>query len=357
MISRLRDAIGGAASREAADCAVRRGMAELLAALDNEIDDDAALARVYAELGKNAPAAPARCSPAASREASPATSPRRLVLRSAAAFAAALTAGAVVVEAILVPEVLHNPADGPAVTSTLVVQRVGSALAAADHAEIAQMTVTTRDVAASGASTEATALEWSYGEQWRSVVYSPPGHLLDDEGASSTLYLLVSYLTRTWAREPVTGHPSARPSASQGCGSIVAALASLFQPKLPAGRYSAQPLLSVVGKLRAALTCGALVVATRQSGDKVESIELTLRPNSMIAVAISISPRTYLPVRITIRPARELPGLQQTAGITWLRPTGQNLARMTVPIPTGFRQVSLADAAPPIAKHAAVAAP
>jgi hypothetical protein len=51
MISRLRDAFGGGTSREAADAAVGRGMAEVLTALDNVIDDDAALGRIYAGFG------------------------------------------------------------------------------------------------------------------------------------------------------------------------------------------------------------------------------------------------------------------------------------------------------------------
>ena len=48
MIRRLRDPFGGRASREAVDAAVARGMADVLAALDNVVDDDAALARIYA---------------------------------------------------------------------------------------------------------------------------------------------------------------------------------------------------------------------------------------------------------------------------------------------------------------------
>jgi hypothetical protein len=46
MIRWLRDAFGGATKREAADAAVGRGMADVLAALDDVIDDDAALGRI-----------------------------------------------------------------------------------------------------------------------------------------------------------------------------------------------------------------------------------------------------------------------------------------------------------------------
>ena len=42
--------------------------------------------------------------------------------------------------------------------------------------------------------------------------------------------------------------------------------------------------------------------------------------------------------------ARPLAGryLRQTADITWLQPTAQNLAKLTVPVPAGFRRVPLA---------------
>jgi hypothetical protein len=55
MIRWLRDAFGGATKREAADAAVGRGMADVLAALDNVIDDDAALGRICDGLGETMP--------------------------------------------------------------------------------------------------------------------------------------------------------------------------------------------------------------------------------------------------------------------------------------------------------------
>jgi hypothetical protein len=54
MIRWLRDAFGGT-KREAADAAVGRGMADVLAALDNVIDDDAALGRICAGPGETMP--------------------------------------------------------------------------------------------------------------------------------------------------------------------------------------------------------------------------------------------------------------------------------------------------------------
>ena len=58
MIRWLRDAFGGGTKREAADAAVGRGMADVLAALDNVIDDDAALGRICADPGETMPREP-----------------------------------------------------------------------------------------------------------------------------------------------------------------------------------------------------------------------------------------------------------------------------------------------------------
>jgi hypothetical protein len=74
-----------------------------------------------------------------------------------------------------------------------VVKRVSSALTAADPGDIAQMLVTTSSASPyGGKTTTTTAEEWSYGDQWRSVTYSSPGHPLYDEGytasASSSVF-------------------------------------------------------------------------------------------------------------------------------------------------------------------------
>jgi hypothetical protein len=60
MIRWLRDAFGGGTKREAADAAVGRGMADVLAALGNVIDDDAALGRICAGPGETMTGEPLR---------------------------------------------------------------------------------------------------------------------------------------------------------------------------------------------------------------------------------------------------------------------------------------------------------
>ena len=284
---------------------------------------------------------------------------QRLALCSAAAVAAALTAGAVALAAAGVPGARHDGTD----LTAYVVNRVSGALSAAGPGQIAQMTVTTTRSAPGPGGTTVTniAEEWSYGGQWRAVTYSPAGHPVYDEGLStSSGYTLVSYLTRTWARQPGrrpalpwlgplpgVGRPAAPVSGPHGCGPVVAAVPLLFRPGLPSIGFSASSL-PAASALRTAISCGILGVAGRQRVDGIEAIELTSRPDSPISETIWVTPGTYLPVRVVLRSAAGMPVLQQTADITWLPPTAQNMAKLTVPVPAGFRQVPLAQAVTPI---------
>ncbi len=345
MIRWLRDArggeVGGEAGGEAADAAVGRGMAEVLAALDNVIDDDAALRRVIC-------AGPGLAI-TTTRASGPAASRRRLALRSAAGVAAALTA-AVVLVAVLVPGAGRARTEGPAVNTAYVVRRVGSALTAADPGEIALMTVTTHGTALPGGTPgTTTAQEWSYGGRWRAVTYSATGHLLYDEGFSAeSVYTVVSYPARTWARQPGPGRTARLAPGPRGCEPVVAALPLLFPSGLPSAGPAARLLPATVARdLRAAVSCGTLTDAGRQRVHGLEAIELTSSPDSLIPETIWVSPGTYLPVRVVIHPVPGAAGLWQTADISWLKPTTQNLVKLAVPVPAGFCRVPFASAVPP----------
>jgi hypothetical protein len=100
----------------------------------------------------------------------------------------------------------------------------------------------------------------------------------------------------------------------------------------------------VASALRAAISCGALTEAGRQRIDGTNAVELASRPGSPISETIWVSPGTYLPERIVVRLTLINAVLQRTADITWLKPTAQNLDKLTVPIPAGFRQVPLTKA-------------
>jgi hypothetical protein len=266
---------------------------------------------------------------------------RQLALRSAAAVAAALAAAAVALAAIRVPATrLHGT--GPVVDAAYVVKRVDSALSAAGPAAIGQMMVTVRGALPSGGAT--TAEEWSYGGRWRAVTYSPAGHPVYDEGSSaSSVCTVVSYQARTWARQYGPGLPAPPVSGRRGCGPLATAGPKLIPPGLAGIGFPTRPLpANVAGVLRTAVSCGTLTLAGRQRIDGIEAIELTSRPESLISETVWVSPGTYLPVRVVVRSAAGTPVLRQTADITWFKPTAQNLARLTVPVPAGFRQVSLA---------------
>jgi hypothetical protein len=284
---------------------------------------------------------------------------RRLALRSTAAVAA-LTASAVALVAVALPGARDNGAGGSAVLAAYVVKRVDSALSATTPVAIAQMTVTTRSALPGGTTVTTTSEEWSYGDQWRSVTNSPSGHPVYDQGFNAaSVYTLVSYPARAWARQPGLGHPAAQAFDPRSCQPLVAALPLLFQPGLPGIPLLFQPGLPGIGfsassppgtvarDLRTAVSCGTLAVAGRQRVDGIEAIELTSRPGSLISETIWVNPSTYLPVRVAVSaPGSPLPA--ETANITWLPPTAQNLAKLTVPIPAGFRQVPLAEAETPI---------
>jgi len=293
---------------------------------------------------------------------------RRLALRATGGLATALTAGAVALVAVVVPRAGHG-GTGSAVLTADVVKRVDSALTTADPGDIAQMTVTTqRPALPGGTATTITSEEWSYGDQWRSLTNSSSGHPVDDEGFGPSVgYTLVSYLKREWARMPGLGYPAAPatpvPSA-HGCEPVIAALPTLLHPGLPmqpgiaglgfaAGLFSASsPPATAARALHNAISCGTLTEAGRQNVDGIEAIKLTSRAGSPISETIWVDPGTYLPVRVVIRSAGGFPVTQQTADITWLPPTAQNLAKLTVAIPAGFRRVPVVQAVLPLLQQA-----
>jgi hypothetical protein len=288
---------------------------------------------------------------------------RRLTRRSGAGLVTALAVGTAVLLAV-VPGPAHNGGQGPMTNTAYVVKRVDSALSAAEPGEIAQMTVTTTGPTTPGYTTATVSTEeWSYGGQWRSVTYSRPGHPVYDEGSSSSSGdTLVSYLTHAWARQPGLGRtPGAAGSGSSGCEPPPGApLPVLFGYGLPgagvapgeiAGVGLGSALPSTVARaLRTAVSCGTLAVAGQQRVDGIEAIELASRPASPISETIWVSPGTYLPVRVVVRSGLGQP-VRQSADFTWLPPTAQNLARLAVPVPAGFRHVSLVTAVGPILRQ------
>lgn len=257
---------------------------------------------------------------------------RRLVVRSMGGAAAALTAGAVAMAIVVLPGVDHQAA-----AAAYVVKRVDKALSVAKPGDMARMTITATGQA--GFPTAGSVeQEWSYGSRWQLVTYASPGHPFSDSGYNgSSVYTLVNYLTRTWARD------SSRGSVLQPTPLTLSCLPKKALPSVSGDKGvfvggPGQP--NVADGLRAAISCGTLTVAGRQRIDGTEAIELTSGPKSFLSETIWVSPGSYLPLRVVI----SLGEVRMTASISWLTPTAANLARLTVPIPAGFRQVPLPEA-------------
>jgi hypothetical protein len=273
---------------------------------------------------------------------------RRLAQFSVAvATAAALAACAAVLAVLAVPGAPRGTAASPTPgnTSTLrqvidaayVTKRVDAALSAAGPAEIAQLTFTTD--AFDGAT---TAKEWSYGDQWRSVHYSSDGQPVYQEGGDASVFTLVSYPARTWSRQSGVRGSGAPASGHDKCLQAAVAMRSLLMPGAPRLGPSAAAPASVVTLLHTAVSCGSLTVAGRQQLDGIDAIRLTSKSGSPLDETIWVSRATYLPVRVVLGTAAGSPALRHTADITWLQPTAQNLAKLTVPIPAGYRRVPFA---------------
>lgn len=372
-------AVSGGTSGEDADAAIARGMTDVLAALDQMIDDDAALHQVYA--GHSERAKPAGTPTRLPGTASPRR--RRVLLRPAArspvrlavGIAAALFAGAVALAITELPGagLSGTQAQEPTIDTAYVLKKVGSALNAAEPGEIAQMAITGRPSPAAGgingrALSAVTAEEWSYGDQWRVLVMGTSGKpALDVSYSSSAGLTEVNYAQRAWARSRELGSqgppqsgpqsspgpvrrlsatpapvPASGASGASGCEQAFADLSWLLHPGLVGAKDA--PLPGTVGStLRDAISCGALKMTGRQPVNGTEAIELTSSPGSALDETVWVNPATYLPTRINVNSVPGTPVQKQTVDITWLPATAQNLARLTVPIPAGFRRVSPAD--------------
>ncbi|MGH3165248.1 MAG: hypothetical protein ACRDN0_05060, partial [Trebonia sp.] len=277
---------------------------------------------------------------------------RRLALRSMAG-AAALTAAAIALVTVVLPGEFLGGHGGAVAQAAYVVKRVDSALNSAEPGEMAQMTVTTTSTGIQGPAATTTAEEWSYDGQWRSVVNSLGGKFVYDEGWNgSSVYTMVSYAERAWARQHVPDYPAGTSPGPRGCGPAVSEFPLLFRYGLPGIGLPASSLPSTVATaVRTAISCGTLVADGRQRVGGIEAIKLTSSEPSLLSETIWVDPGSYLPVRVVVRSPDGMPGgVQQKANITWLAPTAANLAKLKVPVPAGFRQVPLAEAVLPVWK-------
>jgi hypothetical protein len=151
-------------------------------------------------------------------------------------------------------------------------------------------------------------------------------------GAAAGHFTLVDYPARTWLRNLGDGGTGSGPGPS--CWNPIAPLSSVAAPP---GLW--------VAMVRKALSCRELRLDGRQWIDGVHAIKIVaesrlekvLRDFARFHGTLWVDPATYLPVMVKWTwPNGELAG-----SFHWLPPTRANLSALSVPIPRGFRPVSL----------------
>ena len=224
-------------------------------------------------------------------------------------------------------------------TAAYVVSHVEKAIAGGNYVLHAESAVTGTDVSG-------RAVTWAYRGRTRYEQYRPSsGQLATDNGTAiidgKLTGVVVTYQPGTWYRMPLdafTGGPV------NGCGAHALAAVGGNPPNWPSF-------------IRAALACGAAAVAGYAKVNGAETIKI----NSDVTVALGdgsrgarlrvrytlyVNPATYLPVRMVSGPVLRLHDGQQSPAsfssvedLQWLPPTAANVAKVSVPIPAGFRQL------------------
>ena len=180
---------------------------------------------------------------------------------------------------------------------------------------------------------------WTYGGRSRQLIMSSAGRPREDDGVRilprhppgsvSVERTIVEFATKTWGWAAID-LKAAPPRVGPTC-----AEPQLGWPDSPAS------LPRWVHDLRKAVNCGDYVIVGTERINGVDTIklvatsELATGPGSVRTIWITHD----VPVRMTGGNA----GHRWRADISWLRPTRANQARLRVPIPAGFRRVSILD--------------
>lgn len=213
-------------------------------------------------------------------------------------------------------------------------------------------------------STYGPSLTWSYGKsnRWEELTGASCGHVLPNGACThrggSERYLAqgiarvqgrltgvyITYFDRKWSLSPETGTASACSTSAR---------LAMGGPPIVTDHWSSF--------INATLACGAASVAGHVRIDGQETTKITgapatvrLRPGYAKAVGekwarvewtLYVNPTTYLPVRIvgstaTYGGPRASTKDVSVTDVRWLKPTTANIAKATLTIPPGFRQVS-----------------
>ncbi len=288
---------------------------------------------------------------------------RRRHRRRVAVRASAACGGVAAVAAAAALAVVSLPAGGaPAATGTTgaqartvayVVTRVKQALAGEHQVFYGQTS-----------STSGPSVTWAYGprSRWEELTGASCGHALPNGDCThqggSERYLAqgtarvggkltgvyLTYYNREWSLSPQT-------VAASACSA--SARLEMGGPPLATSHWSAF--------INATLACGGAAVTGHvwingQQTTRITGKPVTIRLQPGYAKAVGekrarvewtlyVNPRTYLPVRITGSTAafggpRASTKDASATDVQWLKPTPANVARATLTIPPGFRQVA-----------------
>jgi hypothetical protein len=263
-----------------------------------------------------------------------ARSRRRAALAVAATGTAAAVAGATAGFALTA----GTPGNGTIETTAYVVNRVSTALSATDTIGYSVSRFTGAGVPAGLNNLRG---EWGYGHQFRQLTETAAGQPYADVSTrpSGDKWVLttVSYADRDWSRTTVPNGLQYLPVAT-GDNLCQGTVLSLFGA---AGKTAADWKQNIL----IGLHCRAFAVAGWQRVDGVEAIRLTGH-KALTGVTIWVDPRSYLPVRLTVPEDVVTGSSSKVSAVTmridfrWLPPTSANLAKLTAPIPPGFREVA-----------------
>ncbi len=223
-------------------------------------------------------------------------------------------------------------------TAAYIVSRAERSLAR-DTAQVIEYVRMTGSPDIEGTNSSGSAV-WSYGSRSLTVNYAADGNpvlanqlrnvkILNTQGElANTLvnFTQVSYPSRTWWRV-ITDVPIDNITPPKRCQ---ANLPTYVQPP-PNGTQTTQ-------WIRYYLECGLFVVAGRQHVDGIDAIKIVQAKRSIgLRRVFWINPATYQPVRTWVEVVGDT---WWQMDFQWLAPTPANLARLTVPIPVGFRRVT-----------------
>jgi hypothetical protein len=261
---------------------------------------------------------------------------RRRAVRATGGFAAvAVLAAAIGASGALTGPTRTGP---PALrTAAYVAGRAERAMATINRVLHAESVVTGRGAGAGGTG---RAVIWAYHDRARYEQYRPGGGQLETDTGTAIVDgkltgVVVTYHPDTWYRIPlgtVTGGPTT------GCGAGALAAAGHNPPDWPSF-------------IRAALRCGAATVAGGVATIKIDGNVTIAQGNGpgsarlRVRYTLYLNPATYLPVRMVSEPVLRLQdgvaspaSFASTEDFQWLPPTAANVAKVSVPIPAGFRE-------------------